>query len=93
MKKKTANKKLYTVVLPIVLSAVLALLCLAGILKRPDRWIQDTLYQEEKAWSGRIVVIGIDEKALSEIGPYQTWGRGVVASALEVLAADPEHMP
>ncbi len=43
MKKKTANKKLYTVVLPIALSAVLALLCLAGILKRPDRWIQETL--------------------------------------------------
>ena len=90
---KKNRQKLITTILPIALSAVLALLCLAGILKRPDKWIQDSLYQEEKAWSGRIVVIGIDEKALSEIGPYQTWGRGVMASALEALASDPEHLP
>ena len=90
---KNNKRKLLTTVLPIALSAVLALLCLAGIVKRPDKWIQDSLYQEAKPWSGRIVVIGIDEKALEEIGPYSSWDRSVVASALEALASDPEHLP
>ena len=36
----------------------------AGILGRLDKWVQDKLYQQPKALSGDIVIIGIDEEAL-----------------------------
>ena len=39
------------------------------------------------------MVVGIDEKALKELGPFQTWTRDNVAAALEYLASDPDNMP
>lgn len=65
----------------------------AGILYRLDRWVEDAWYQEPRALSGNIVVVGIDEKALEQFGPYSTWTRDIMAGALEFLASDPEHMP
>lgn len=64
-----------------------------GLLQRPDKWVQDTLYQRGGVSSGDIVIIGIDEDALAELGPYNTWDRNVMASALEMLAADPDNKP
>lgn len=58
-----------------------------------DRLAQDTLYQQPQALGGEIIVFGIDEKALTELGPYNTWDRTVMASALEALARDPENKP
>ncbi len=58
-----------------------------------DRLAQDTLYQQPKALDGEIIVFGIDEKALKELGPYNTWDRTVMASALEALSRDPANRP
>ncbi len=79
-----------------ILFAIAVILCLLsyfGAFRRIDRWAQDKLYQSPSSVSDDIVVIGIDEKALSEIGPYNTWDRNVMASALEALAADKDNMP
>ncbi len=64
-----------------------------GVLRRLDRWAQDALFQHRGVTSGDIVIIGIDEDALDMLGPYNSWDRTVMASALEALAADPEHLP
>ncbi len=72
--------------------AVLALLS-AGVLHTPDKWVQDALYQQRGIPSGEIVIIGIDEETLAELGPYGPSYRAVVAYALEKLAADPEKRP
>ena len=77
----------------LITSLVVTVLIGAGALKRVDRWAQDALYQKPGVTSADIVIIGIDEDALEELGPYQTWDRNVMASALEALAADPSKKP
>ena len=58
-----------------------------------DSWLQDTLFQKDVSVPGDIVIIGIDEKDLDEFGSYSKWDRSIMASALEVLASDPEKRP
>ncbi len=64
-----------------------------GLAEKLDSVVADSWYQQPKALDGEIIVIGIDEKSLSEIGPYNTWDRTVMASALEKLSEDPENRP
>ena len=79
---------------PILLAAVAVAAALSlGLFKRTDKWLQDRLFQRPHSPSEDIIVIGIDEKSLDALGPYNTWDRGVIASALEVLAADEDSMP
>ena len=87
---KTARKNLL-----IALAAALAvtLIAGAGVLRRLDKWVQDRLFQQQNITSSDIVIIGITEKDLAEFGPYHSWSRNIMASALETLAADPNHLP
>ena len=87
------KKKIKLIVTGLVISAVLAILAYYGAFFRVDRWAADGLYQQPQPTSGRIMVVGIDEKALKELGPFQTWDRNVVANALDYLSSDPENMP
>ena len=64
-----------------------------GALRRVDRLAQDWLFQQPGVTSTGIFIIGIDEYALDRLGPYNTWDRSVMASALEALAADPDSLP
>jgi adenylate cyclase len=72
---------------------LLALLAYGGTVRRFDRWFEDRVFQRAGAISGDVVVVGIDEYALEKIGPYNTWDRNVMASALEALNADPNNRP
>ena len=82
-------KKIY----PFAIALLVTLLTASGIWERLDKWAQDALFQRSKATSGDIVIIGIDEETLAELGPYNSWDRTVMASALEALTADPDHLP
>lgn len=78
-----------------------ALLCAAvftaaawlGLFYSTDQQLSDALYQTPEALSGNIFVVGIDDRAMEDIGPYQTWGRDVIAMALEALNADGSCCP
>ena len=74
-------------------AAVFTLAALLGLFYSPDQVLADALYQKPKALDGNIFVIGIDDRAIDDIGPYQTWGRDVMAMAIEALNADPENRP
>lgn len=87
------NKLLKRVIFSAVSASLATILIGAGLLNKPDSWVQDALYQQGGYNSSEIVIIGYDEKALSRFGPYNTWDRNIVASALEKLAEDPERMP
>ena len=76
-----------------VLSVLFAVLSLTGLFYQPDQMLSDWLYQSPEALDGNIFVIGIDERAMDDIGPYQTWGRDVMAMALEALNADESCRP
>ena len=90
------NKKLFNN--PITISFLASLLvtlliAVGGVLDKVDLWAQDSWFQSAKALDGEIIVIGIDDKSLEEIGPYNTWDRNVMAAALEKFAEDPDNMP
>ena len=70
------------------LAAVLAVTAIiaAGTLNRVDKWVQDALFQQRGVPSKDIVLIGIDEETLEELGPYGPTYRNYMAFALEKLA-------
>lgn len=65
----------------------------AELLFSPDNGIADSLYQREVALDGNVVLINIDQRALEEIGPFQTWGRGITAELITALNANPDLRP
>ncbi len=83
------NQFLYALLLSIIFTAIAAF----GILSSFDKWAQDSLFQGTKYTDNDIVVFGIDEKALKEIGAYNTWDRNVMASILTTLNSDPDNKP
>ncbi len=64
-----------------------------NVLNRLDKWMQDAAFQRPQALSGDVVIIGIDDASLEELGPYNTWSRHIMAQALDVLGSDPENYP
>ena len=81
-----------------ILFSLAAALCVTLLFKLPalerlDLQLQDWLYQRPGVTSPEIVVIGIDDEAFELLGPYNTWDRNIMASALEALAADPDNRP
>lgn len=92
--KKFQNERSRTLIISLLSSLVLTLLIAAGgVLDKVDLWAQDSWFQSDKALDGEIIVIGIDDKSLEELGPYNTWDRTYMAAALEKLAEDPEMKP
>ena len=89
MVKKTYQKAL--IILAIALLYTLA--AYLGTFNRIDKWMQDSVFQRTRAVSGDVVVIGIDDESLEELGAYNTWDRNNMADALRQLAADPDNMP
>lgn len=88
------NKKIKPITYSLLAALLMTLVIAAsGLFDKLDNWAQDAWYQSPKALDGQIIVIGIDDKVLDEIGPYNTWDRTVMASALEKLAADPDKKP
>ena len=77
----------------LICAAVFTAAALLGLFYNPDQMLADSLYQAPEALDGNIFVIGIDDRAMEDIGPYQTWGRDVMAMAIEALNADPENRP
>nr|MCR4689463.1 adenylate/guanylate cyclase domain-containing protein [Saccharofermentans sp.] len=72
---------------------VITVLCASGLLRSAELWFCDELFQRSETPPGDIVLVGITETDLQELGPYNTWDRTVMASALDALAADPDNLP
>lgn len=81
------------------LAGVLAAVCLltllagSGLLNRLDWAAADALYQSRSAAEEDVVLVGIDQRALDEVGPYQQWGRDVIAMVLEELNQSEDCRP
>lgn len=72
---------------------LVTLLCGKGVFQSLDMGFQDYLFQSPIYVPGDIYIIGITDEDLKELGPYNSWDRNVMASALEMLAADPDRLP
>jgi len=50
-----------------------------------DNTLQDKMCQEEQPTSGDVVIVGIDDRSIDELGPFSKWGRGVIAQLIDKL--------
>ena len=87
------NERTRNLIVAIIWATAITLLCALNVFRIPELWLQDELYQQPESLPGDIVVIGITEDDLRELGPYYSWDRTVMASALEALAKDPSKKP
>ena len=62
-------------------------------MKPADRWAQDSLFHQPGVPSSDIKIIEIDERSISELGPYGPSYRQFMAYALQRLATDPHNLP
>ena len=72
---------------------MLTLLAALGVLDALDNAASDALYQSRNASDGEIVLIGIDDQAIEELGPYGQWGRDIIAMTLEALNQSEDCRP
>lgn len=74
-------------------AAAFTMAAAAGLFYRPDAALCDFLYQNRRAADSRIAVVGIDERALKELGPFPSWNRGIMAQVLEYLNQSEDTCP
>lgn len=79
--------------LAVASDGALTLLAGSGLLTRADLALSDALYQRPAATDGRVMIIGIDQKALEAYDPYQEWCREGVSQTLEQLNSSPDSRP
>lgn len=82
-----------TLLWAILAAGLLTLLAASGLLYRLDQTVSDALYQERVSQDGEIVLVGMDDRAIEDFGPFTTWTRDIYAQAIETLNADEELRP
>lgn len=99
---KTHTKGIFLLVTVIILSALFYSASASGLLKKYigadvvqtlDIKLNDYLTQKPKIISPNIYVIGIDETTLRELGPWNTWNRGIMADLINKLNENPNARP
>ena len=73
-------------------AAAMTAVAASGILRTAESAVSDALYQHPVATDGEIVIIGMDQYALDQLGPMP-WPRSYMADVVAYLNADPENAP
>lgn len=89
--KKQGNWK--AALAAILAAGLLTLLAGTGVLDQPDCAASDALYQRRSASDGEIILVGIDDRAIEEFGPYGQWNRDIISMTLDALNADADSRP
>ncbi len=87
------RKQIRHLLIALASAAAFTAAALLGLFYQPDQMLADALYQQEEALAGNIFVVGIDDRAMEDIGPYHTWTRDVMAMAVEALNEDETCRP
>lgn len=90
------NKKKQNLLKPLsmlLIAGFMTALAGMGLFKAVDLAAADAFYQHRSASDGEIVLVGIDQRALEEIGPYHEWGRNIIAEAIDALNQSEECRP
>ena len=87
------KKKIIYILLAFVITMLVVLLYLSGVGSHVQLQLSDRFFQHGEGTSGEIFLLEIDEKSLEELGPYQTWTRDYVATAIEMLNEKAENKP
>jgi len=86
-------KRLVSLVLAALACAAVLTFLAQTALYQADQTASDAFYFSPRAFDGDIVLIGIDQRAIDELGPYSQWGREVMATALEKLNGEENCRP
>ncbi len=87
------HKQLFIRIGAALLAALLLTgIAMLGVLDSVDYTVSDALYQSPRATDGEIVVIGMDQAAVDQLGPMP-WPRSVLAEAINYLNADESRKP
>lgn len=89
--KKSSPPKL--ILTGLLTAAVLTGILHSGLLNVLNLYLSDRLYQREQMPEANIFILGIDEAAIENLGPYHTWTRAYIAEVIELLNADPDYRP
>lgn len=81
------------ILLTLFVAGALTLLASSELFRNLDWAVSDAWYQSRQSFEGDIVLVGIDQRALDEIGPYDQWGREIMAMAVEYLNASADCRP
>lgn len=65
----------------------------SDIMYAQDAYLSDALYQHPAPQDGQIMLINIDQKSLDALGPFASWGRGLMGDVVNLLNQDPEQAP
>ncbi len=85
---KDLIKKRKNILISIAGMLVSSLIMLLAPSNKMETYFSDMLYIHEKPVDNKIKIIGIDEKSLREMGPFQTWTRQQAADLLNVFDKD-----
>ncbi len=86
------KQRLLRLAVALAAAAAMTALAASGLLASADGAASDKLYQRPHGTDGEIAVVGIDQRALEELGPFP-WPRHYVADAIRALNADPDARP
>lgn len=87
------RKKIKSILSALFIAGGLTFLTGLGVPNQTDRAVSDMLCQRPVGTDGEIVIIGIDQKALEQYGPYQMWCREGVARTLDILNTGTDSHP
>ncbi len=91
---KFKDISIFKVLTASVLSAVILTGFLySGMFNNANLYLSDKMYQKERVLEGNIFVLGIDERALQNIGPFHTWQRSTMADVIRALNASENIHP
>ena len=77
----------------VVAAAIILVFCIINPLWMLEYRVQDMAFQRERAVYENIVIFGIDEDAFAMHGPFHTWNKLGLASAIEILNRDANTRP
>ena len=88
MKKQSVKQWTAALLAAVAMTAVAA----SGVLSTAESTASDALFQHAVATDGEIVIIGMDQYSLDQLGPLP-WPRSYMADVVAYLNADPETAP
>ena len=80
--EKLNKKRLTSILFSVIIALFMLLVTSTKMLKGLDNLTYDYIYEKENSTNPEIVIIGIDEKSIKDLGELSTWNRGYYAQVL-----------
>ena len=86
--EKLNKKRLTSLLFAVIITLFMLLAMSTKMLRSVDNFTYDYIYEKENSYSYDIVIVGIDEKSLKDLGVYNTWTRDYYAKVINTINED-----